>query len=141
MNLESLQRHIKAVKEFEWRGHRVHLRKIGAKDGIALFATIRDLDGNPRTEDEDRRDTLCFNASVVSKSLANESGELLFDSDEGRETLQQVNFYELSELSDLALAHSGKDGQKKSLPDNSLTPIDSASNSDSGRTPTTSSPA
>ena len=138
MNLDALKQHVRAVTEEAWCGQKIWLRKIGATDGLALFSTIRKLNAENRTEDDDRAETLNFNAGVISKSLANEAGELEADSPEGIETLKTVNFMELAELAAMVLKHSGYTDAKKNLPQGDSPPTGSALNSDGGHTPTTS---
>lgn len=134
-----LKKHLRTVTKKEWCGQDVYLRKIGAKDGLALFSSIKQLATENRKPEDDQIETLKFHANVVAKSLANEQGELLFDTEEGREQLQQVNFHELTELGTMALAHSGYGGEtKKNLAPSAAPPTVFASHSDSGPTQTTS---
>lgn len=145
MSIEAFKKHVRAVTKFPWCGQELYLRKIGAKDGLELFTRIKDLASENRSPDQDQIETLNFHANVVSKSVADESGELLFDSDEGRDTLKQINFGELTELGTLVLKHSGYGGgdAKKNSPPNNSSPTDSALPSEETRqsTPTTSSNA
>lgn len=128
MSIEAFKNRVRAVTKVEWCGEQLHLRKIGAKDGLELFTRITGLAAENRGSDEDRIETLNFHANVVSKSVASESGDLLFDTDEGRDTLKQINFQELTELGTLVLKHSGYGGgdAKKNLVQSNSSPIDSA---------------
>lgn len=107
MNLESLKQRISTATPFKWRGETIHLRKIGAMDGAKMVAYVEERKAQPTDAAKDRADTIDFHVTAISKSLADESGSLQVDSDEGRETLRQLPFDELVELGDLVLDHSG----------------------------------
>src|SRR5688572_22372723 len=114
MNLEDLKKRTRALTESEWAGQKIYLRKIGAADGMSLVSRILRERELPLTPEQDREATLDFQATVISKSLANASGELTLDSDEGRSELKLLPFAELVELGDMCLRFSGMASQKKS---------------------------
>lgn len=137
MNLEAIQKHLRTVTKMEWEGKVIYLRKIGAADGIEIFTSIKSLASENRSPHDDMTETMKFNAKVISKSLADESGELVLDSDEGRATLENMNFNELAELGELALRHSGYGGSaKKNLNQSNSHPIASASSLEAQIAPT-----
>lgn len=141
MNLEAIQKHLRAVTKMEWQGHDIYLRKLGATDGIEIFTSIKSLSSENRTPHDDMVQTAKFNSKVISKSLSDEAGNLLLDSDEGRTTLEALNFHELTELGEIVLKHSGYGGTvKKNLAPLNSQPSDSASPSETptARTPDTS---
>lgn len=143
MNLEALRRVINQPKQFEWNGETVWLKKIGAADGLAFFAKIKELEAQTLTEAQDREATLDYYARAIAKSLCDEAGLLVADSEEGIDTLKTVNFNDLVQLGDTVLRHSGFRGDeeaKKNLATTSSPRIDSALELDSGPTPITSSP-
>lgn len=113
MNLEAIQKHLRAVTRIEWAGHVLYLRKIGATDGIEIFTSIKKLSGEDRSAHDDMVETTKFNAKVISKSLSNEDGELPLDSEDGRLALENMNFIELTELGEIVLRHSGYGGGAK----------------------------
>jgi len=113
MNLDDLKKHISTATPFEWCAKQIHLRKLSAQDGLILFNRIKKETDEPHTPEVDREKTLAFNADVASKTLADEAGDLLCDSDDGRALLKQMSFGELAELSEIALRHSGYGGDEK----------------------------
>lgn len=114
MNLEELKARVRAVEQLDWRGETIWLRKLSAKDGLELFGRIKAVESDESRNDRD--ETLAFHVEIVARTLANEKGELVADSDEGRETLKALGFDELTELGTFALERSGfrENGQKKS---------------------------
>lgn len=140
MNLEAIQKHLRTVTQKEWMGNIIYLRKIGAKDGIEIFNSIKELASKDRNPAEDQMETVKFNAKIISKAMADEVGELVLDNDDGRELLAAMNFKELTELGQIVLEHSGYGGEKKSTPPSNSSPSNSAGNSEmqTAPTPTTS---
>jgi hypothetical protein len=116
MNLETLKQHVRKVTPKEWQGQTVYLRKIGATEGVAMIAKIKAISSEELNEERDRKETVEYYAFAVSKSLANEAGDLDLDTDEGRTLLAQMNFVELCELGTLVLTHNGFAAEKKSTP-------------------------
>lgn len=140
MNLETLKAFVRKVEQVQWNGQTLYLRKIGASDGAALIEKIKALSGESLNESRDRDETINFHAAAISKSVADEHGNLLLDSDEARDELKAMAFSELVELGELVLKHSGFGSEKKSSPTKNVLASDSALLSDSGLTPTTSTP-
>lgn len=143
MNLDELKKKINKPTAFQWGGESVWLRKIGANECAAIFAKMKDLASRSFDSAADHEATIDVHANAIAKSLCDELGALQFDTDEGVATLKEVNFADLVELGELVLRHSGfrgDDDAKKNSVTNNLPPTDSASNSELGPTPTTSSP-
>jgi hypothetical protein len=141
MNLDELKKKINKPTAFEWCGEPVWLRKIGANECAAIFATMKSLASRTFASAEDHQATIDVHANAIAKSLCDESGVLQFNTEEAVATLKEVNFTELVELGELVLRHSGFRGDedaKKNSVTNNLPPIDSASNSELGPTPITS---
>lgn len=139
MNLTDLEKHIRTVTAFEWCGQTVHFRKLTAEDHIALFGKLQSAD----TADGHAA-TAAFHVEVVARSWADESGELVANSDEGREKLRLVGFNDLVALGKLALKFNGYDevDEKKSTAGPTCSPSDCAETLDPRTsTPTTSCPA
>jgi hypothetical protein len=114
MNLEELKKHVRAVTEFEWCGQKIWLRKLSAKDHLELLGRIKDEATKEHTPESSRQATLKYHVTVAARSVADDQGNLLFDTEEGRQTLEQVGFAELCELGELVLSHNGYGSQKKS---------------------------
>lgn len=118
MNLESLKAIARQPKQFEWCGQQVWLRKLNAKDHVELFKKIGEEAAANLDPDADREATVAFNLNIVARSLCDEQGNLIADSDEGREFLRsEPGFEDLAKLAELSLAHSGYDitkAEKKS---------------------------
>lgn len=137
MNLDDLKKHLKAATAYEWRGETIYFRKLGAKVGMELFARIKALSGEWVSERQDQDKTFDFHVDVVALTLSDAEGNLLCDTDEGRETLRNVNFVELTELGTLALQHSGfGENAKKNSAQSKEQPTDSALNSETQTAPT-----
>lgn len=144
MNLESLKKRIATVKAFEWKGETIHLRKIGAADGMAMVGAIGKLKEQRLDNQQDREATINFHVTAISKSVADEQGTLKLDSPEAIEVLKQLPFDDLVALGDLVLSHSGFGGgdEKKSTQPTNGQPSDCALDSaETISTPTTSSAA
>jgi hypothetical protein len=108
MTLEQLFALTAKPTKFEWQGETVYLRKITARDGAALTARIVDLAKQDLGAAQDLEATFEYHAGLVSKSLCDEHGTLLCDTDEGRESLKaRLSFDLLEELANLVLQHNG----------------------------------
>ena len=130
-NLETLKKHIRTVTEVEWCGQTIRLRKLTTGDGLELFKNLRDAG-------ESRDAVTEFHVELAARSLADASGELEANSDEGRALLRQVGFDDLVELGNIVLRHNGYGGdEKKSLPPTNCSPSSSAESLD----PRSSTPA
>lgn len=118
MNLEALKVIARQPKQFDWCGQQVWLRKLNARDHVELFKQIGKEAEVERDAAADREATVAFNLNIVARSLCDEQGNLIADSDEGREFLRsEPGFEDLAKLAELALAHSGYDitkAEKKS---------------------------
>lgn len=114
MNLDDLKKHVRAVTAFEWCGKPIWLRKLSAKDHVDLFGRIKDEADKPHDAATDKYATLTYHVTLAARSMADEQGNLLFDTEDGRQALEQVGFVELCELGEVILRHSGYDSQKKS---------------------------
>lgn len=113
MNLEELKAKVREVNDYEWCGKKVWLRKIGASDGVLLNRIIRGKVVDVANGTPDEASTVDYHATLISKSYANEAGDLIWDTEEAREVLRQLNPVDLFELGDLVLKHSNY-GEKKS---------------------------
>ena len=128
MTLDELKAIVTAVKEYEWCGRKIHLRKLGAKDHIALFCGVKKDSGEELNPEQDHQATLGYHIEIAARSLASPDGNLIADSDEGRKWLEGLPFDELVQLGTLILAHTGYQigDEKKSLPTSNCSPSDSA---------------
>lgn len=118
MTLDDLKALCCAASEFQWCGRTIYLRKLSAKDHFALFDSVKADEAKDLSPDEDRNAVLRHHVELASRTLAaSPSGELVADSDEGREALARLPFDDLVQLGRLVLSHSGYDvhAEKKSL--------------------------
>ena len=129
-NLETLKKHIRTVTEVEWCGQTIRLRKLTTGDGLELFKNLRDAG-------ESRDAVTEFHVELAARSLADASGELEANSDEGRALLRQVGFDDLVELGNIVLRHNGYGDEKKSSAETNALPSSSAESLD----PRSSTPA
>lgn len=114
MTLAELKKRPPAVKQVEWRGGPVWLRKLSAKDHLELFGRIKQEAAKETDYDADRLATVEFHIDTAIRSLCNEAGVLLKDSEDVRSFLiEGVAFDELIALGKLVLSHSGYDTDEK----------------------------
>lgn len=106
MNLETLKARNAQAIAVEWNGETIYLRKLSARDGVAMMADIESKQKTV-TEDTDHAATVDFHSKVISKSVCDEHGNLTLDSDEGREALAAMGFDDLVSLGVLVLKTSG----------------------------------
>jgi hypothetical protein len=102
------------------QGEEIKLRKFGAKGVIAIQKLLLSIPKNELNQPIDLEDTATFYAFVLSKSAADDAGNLLFDSDEGRAALEDLDLEELVPLAEQALKLNGMakepdDAAKKNL--------------------------
>lgn len=102
------------------QGEEIKLRKFGAKGVIAIQKLLLSIPKNELNQPIDLDDTATFYAFVLSKSAADDAGNLLFDSDEGRAALEDLDLEELVPLAEQALKLNGMakepdDAAKKNL--------------------------
>lgn len=131
MSLEELKKLPPSIGTFDWRGGKVRLRKLSAKDHLELFCKIKEESEQQRDGNADRLATVEFHIDIAGRSLCDEHGKLL--KDDGMEDvrnflIEDVAFEELVELGSKVLSYSGYDtgGQKKT---NSVGTNDSPTNS------------
>lgn len=107
MTLEELKSIVCTVGAYQWCGRTIHLRKLGAKDHIALFSAIKSDAGKELSPQEDHDAVLRHHVEMTARTLADEQGNLISDSDEGRKYLASLPFDDLVSLGVLVMSHSG----------------------------------
>lgn len=106
MNLEELRKQVCALKEVEWCGRKVWLRKLSAADHIELFSRVKSENTKPLSPEDDLAATLKLQIELVARTACDENDTLLF-ADEGRELLSRVGFADLVDLGGKVLEYSG----------------------------------
>jgi hypothetical protein len=113
MNLEDLQKYVRAGTEYDWCGQKVLLRKLSAQDHLDIFGKVASAEPQPDAE-ADKAETVDFHINIISRSLVNKDGSPIVADDSVRAWLRTaIAFDDLCSLSQLALKHSGYGGAEK----------------------------
>lgn len=100
--LDLLKRRLSAaVGGYEWNGETVHFKRLSAGDFIAVKSLA-----TPEA-DTDEKAGVEFYVQLLSVTLCTPQGVCECNSDEGRNTLQQLSLSDLQSLGQLSLKHSG----------------------------------